>query len=337
MKRPAVVAVAVSAAVAIAAAGGGALAGCGGTTSGHHHDPASTPRSAGPLYSPFTGERVARLDRVLALKIDNIVYARPQTGLTHADIIYVEPVEGGLSRFLAVFSSHFPRVIGPVRSARAEDLQILSQFGRPGFAWSGAQPHLVPVVEHAHVVDLYAGIVSGYFRGTNRIAPYNLYAQTSQLLAESRWASIAHDIGFRFGAAPSGGKPAGSFSVRYPSASFSFRWTPAQHRWRVWMDGAPARTTDAGQMAPPTVVIQYVHVGKSDRFLEHGSPPPYAESIGHGTALVLRDGRAYRVHWSRPTARGGTTYTLPNGQRMAFARGQVWIVLAFGPGSTWRL
>jgi hypothetical protein len=336
MKRRAVVAGAVSAAVAIAAASGGVLAGCAGTTSGQHQA-GSAPGSAGPLYSPFTGERVARLHTVLALKIDNIVYARPQTGLTHADIIYVEPVEGGLSRFLAVFSSHVPRVIGPVRSARAEDLQILSQFGRPAFAWSGAQPHLVPVVEHAHVVDLYAGIVGGYFRGTNRIAPYNLYAQTSQLLAESRRASIAHDIGFRFGAAPAGGKPTGSISVHYPSASFSFRWTPVQHRWRVWMDGAPARTTDAGQMGPPTVVIQYVHVGRSERFLEHGSPPPYAETIGHGTALVLRDGRAYRVHWSRPAARGGTTYTLPNGQRMTFARGQVWVVLAFGPGSTWHL
>ncbi len=337
MPRPAVIAGAVSAAVAIAAASGGAFAGCAGNSSGHQHDPGSAPRSASPLYSPFTGERVARLDRVLALKIDNIVYARPQTGLTHADIIYVEPVEGGLSRFLAVFSSHFPRVIGPVRSARAEDLQILSQFGRPAFAWSGAQPHLVPVVEHAHVVDLYAGLAGGYFRGTNRIAPYNLYAQTSKLLAESRRASIAHDIGFRFGAAPAGGKPTRSFSIRYPSASFSFRWTPAQQRWRVWMDGAPARTTDAGQMGPPTVVIQYVHVAKSERFLEHGSPPPYAESVGHGTAVVLRDGRAYRGHWSRPTAHGGTIYTLPNGQRMTFTRGQVWVVLAFGPGSTWHL
>ena len=65
------------------------------------------------LLSPFTGEPVPSLNRVLAVKIDNIVYARPQTGLTHADIVYVLPVEGGLSRFLAVFSSHYPPVIGP--------------------------------------------------------------------------------------------------------------------------------------------------------------------------------------------------------------------------------
>ena len=56
------------------------------------------------LRSPFTGEPVRSLNRVLAVKIDNIVYARPQTGLDHADIVYVLPVEGGLSRFLAIFS-----------------------------------------------------------------------------------------------------------------------------------------------------------------------------------------------------------------------------------------
>jgi Protein of unknown function (DUF3048) N-terminal domain len=75
-------------------------------------------RTAGAdLRSTLTGEPVSSLSRVLAVKIDNIVYARPQTGLDHADIVYVLPAEGGLSRFLAIFSSDFPSVIGPVRSA----------------------------------------------------------------------------------------------------------------------------------------------------------------------------------------------------------------------------
>src|SRR5215471_3210695 len=105
------------------------LAACG-------HAPA--PSHARQLRSPFTGEPIPSLNRTLAVKIDNIVYARPQTGLTHADIVYVLPVEGGLSRFLTVFSSHHPRVIGPVRSAREDDIQLLRQFGRPAFAFSGA-------------------------------------------------------------------------------------------------------------------------------------------------------------------------------------------------------
>src|SRR5690348_16781283 len=83
--------------------------------------------SAGRV-SPFTGEPVTGRRPVLTLKIDNIVFARPQTGLTRADLVYLLPVEGGLSRILAVFSSRFPPVIGPVRSAREEDLQLLRQF-----------------------------------------------------------------------------------------------------------------------------------------------------------------------------------------------------------------
>ena len=94
----------------------------------------AVPPKAVQVLSPFTGEPVPSLNRVLAVKIDNIVNARPQTGLNHADIVYVLPVEGGLSRFLAIFSSHYPPVIWPVRSAREDDLPLLRQFGRPAFA-----------------------------------------------------------------------------------------------------------------------------------------------------------------------------------------------------------
>ena len=66
-----------------------------------------------------------------------------------------------------------------------------------------------------------------------------------------------------------------------------------------------------------------------DRFLEYGSRPPYAESTGSGTALVLRDGKAWTAHWSRPTANGGTTFTTTGGRPMTFAPGQVWTVLAY--------
>jgi Protein of unknown function (DUF3048) N-terminal domain/Protein of unknown function (DUF3048) C-terminal domain len=263
---------------------------------------------------------------VLAVKIDNIVNARPQTGLSRADIVYVLPVEGGLSRFLAIYSSHFPPVVGPVRSARDDDLQVLRQFGRPAFAYSGAQPHLLPVVEQARIVDLYAGKVGGYYRDNNRVAPYNLYAHTDQLLAEAHGASKAHDIGFRFGPPPSGGTPATAESASYPNATFTFRWSQTAGRWLVSIDGARAMTTDAGQLGAPTVVIQYTRVGTS-RFPEWGGPAPYAYSTGSGRATVLRDGKAWTVHWSRPHGSDGTTYTTSSGQRMTFARGQVWVLL----------
>jgi hypothetical protein len=299
--------------------------------------PAHRPVHRGPLLSPFTGEPVHRLKRVLIVKIGNTLPERPATGLASADIVYLIPVEGGLSRIMAVFSSHYPRVIGPVRSARQDDIDLLRQFGRPAFAWSGAQPQLVPVVEHSRIADLYAGTAAGYFRSIDRVEPYNLYATTRTLLKEARHASVARDIGFRFGPPPAGGQPRRTESVSYPAASFRFTWSPHRGRWMVRMDGSPAVATGAGQLSAPTVVIQRVVVGLS-RFLEQGPMmPPDAKTVGSGTALVLRDGQEYHARWSRPTANGGTTFTTDSGRPMTFARGPVWVVLAYGPGSSrWR-
>jgi hypothetical protein len=322
---------AASGVVVIGAAAATAVALTASTTPAVTHKPrptASATPSPSPsqLLSPFTGEPVSSLGPVLAVKIDNIVYARPQTGLNDADIVYVLPVEGGLTRFLAIFSSHFPPVIGPVRSARADDLQLLGQFGRPAFAYSGAQGQLLLKVESSRIVDLYAGLVGGYYRNYDRIAPYNLYATTSTLLAEAKGASTAHSIGFKFGPPPAGGQVMGSDTVTYPSAKFTFTWSQATNRWLVSMDGTPAMTTDGGQMSAATVVIQHTLVYKSG-YLEYGYPPPYATTVGQGTAVVLRNGQAYNVRWSRPNINGGTTYTTASGKPMTFAPGQVWIVL----------
>lgn len=283
----------------------------------------SSPR----VLSPFTGEPVKRLGPVLAVKIDNIRQARPQTGLSKADIVYVLPVEGGLSRFLAIFSARIPPVIGPVRSARETDLQLLRQFGRPAFAFSGAHPHLLPVIERARIVDLYSGRVSGYFRDHRRVAPYNLYGRGARLQQAARDADHARDIGFRFGPAPRGGRPAAAESVSYPAASFTFTWLASQARWLVRIDGQRAGTAEDGQLSAATVVIQDTAVKKS-RF---NSLSPFAQSVGAGKAIVLRDGRAYQARWSRPSADGGTAFRTAGGQPMTFARGPVWIILTKGP------
>ena len=265
------------------------------------------------------------LGRVLAVKIDNTALGRPQTGLASADIVYVLPMEGGLSRYMAVFSSHYPPSIGPVRSAREEDILLLRQFGRPAFAFSGAQPQLLPVVERARIVDLYSGRVRGYYRIQSRFAPYNLYANTHILLSQASRASRAHDIGFRFGSAPAGGRAMKSFSAGYPAATFRFQWSSRIGRWLVWTDGSRDRVTHHGQLRPATVIIQRTTI-RTSRFREGGARPPYAETVGSGGAVILRNGRAYNVHWSRPNGNAGTTFTLASGKRMTFAPGQVWVV-----------
>ena len=73
---------------------------------------------------------------------------------------------------MAIFSSRYPPVVGPVRSAREDDLQLLRQFGRPAFAYSGATPRLLPYIHRtARIVNLYAGTTSGYYRDLSRVSP----------------------------------------------------------------------------------------------------------------------------------------------------------------------
>jgi hypothetical protein len=287
----------------------------------------SSPGSSPGLLSPFTGEPVSGPQPVLAVKIDNLVDARPQTGLTRADIVYVLPVEGGLSRLMAVFSSEFPPVVGPVRSARLQDLELLRQFGRPAFAYSGAAPSALPTINRAPIVNLRDGLAHGYFRDNRRVAPHNLYAHTSALRTQAAGASDAHSIGFRFGPAPQGGRPVAAESVSYPAASFRFTWSAARGRWLVGMDGSRATSTEDGQLSAATVVIQYTQVKIPPATGPH-APTPFAKSIGSGRALVLRGGRVFQARWSRPAADDGTTFRTASGQPMTFARGPVWIVLA---------
>ncbi len=292
---------------------------------------AGRPPGGGSSVSPLTG-LPGRAGGVLAVKIDNFVQARPQTGVNSADVVYAIEVEGGLSRFLAVYDSdHLPPgdTVGPVRSARESDLDVLRQYGKVDFGYSGALTKFLPVLKAADIVNCspdQAG--SAYFRGQDRAAPFNEFLRPSGALRECPGTAQAKDIGFRFGPAPHGGVPTSSFSARMPAASFTFTWSASQGRYLVSLDGSPARTTDAGRMGAPTVVIQRVAETTSPRGLmdSPGVKSPFAPTVGSGTAVVLRDGRAYQGGWSRPDAGGGTVFTF-QGQRMNFHPGQVWVVL----------
>ena len=278
--------------------------------------------------SPFTGEQRVG-DQVLAVKIDNVRPARPQTGLDQADLVYVEQVEAGLTRIMAVFASRIPGEAGPVRSARESDLELLRQFDRPAFCYSGVQSRLRDRVESAHLIALPPGrLPDGYVRRSGRPAPHNLYLRPEVALRAASDASPPRDIGFRFGSAPSGGRTAQERTVRYPAASYGFNWSADEERWLVSMDGEPAVTDGGDRLGPPTVVVQSVRIRSSAFGDRGGNNTPFTVTVGSGRALVLRGGREYDARWSRPDAAGGTTFTDADGRRLRFARGQVWVLLA---------
>ncbi|CAL9387188.1 DUF3048 domain-containing protein [Streptomyces sp. enrichment culture] len=308
-----------TAAVAVSLAAAGCTAGPGTKDDGRasHAPRPERSHSAAPASGP-----------VLAVKVDNVRAARPQTGLEDADVVYAEPVEAGLSRLMAIYATKLPESVGPVRSARESDLELLGQFDQPVLAFSGAQSKLLPLIDKAPLRAEPADEDSAaYARDPNRQAPHNLYLRPDELLRKPSGAA-ALTTGFTYGKAPAGGHAESSHTVRYPSASFTFTWSDSRDRWLVAMDGSPARTTDGGRLAPATVVVQHVTVRESAFRDFRGSNSPYVESVGSGQAEVLRDGRAYDATWKRGAAEDGTTFTTEDGKPLHFAEGQVWVVFA---------
>jgi hypothetical protein len=293
--------------VAVAALAAGCKVGTSGGTDGRGGGTA-------PARSYLTGEPGAA-GKVLAVKIDNVGAARPQTGLDGADIVYAIEVEGGLSRLMAVFdTSHLPPVVGPVRSARETDLQLLPQYGRPALAFSGAQSQLLPVLKADKDVVAVTG-TAAFFRSSARPAPHNEYLRTKGAAGS---AAPPRDIGLRFAAAPPpGGTAATTASAAMPSARFTFTWNGS--RYRVAMDGSATPWT------ADNVILQHVRVEES-RFHSRTGYVPFSRTVGSGSAVILRDGREYAAHWSRPAQSAGTSYTL-NGTALPLHPGRTWIVL----------
>lgn len=267
--------------------------------------------------------------KVLAVKIDNVAPARPQTGLDQADIVYVEQVEAGLSRLLAVYSSELPPVIGPVRSARETDLELLRQFDRPVLAFSGAQSRLLPAIDRAPLDAVPPSAAPrAYFRGPERPAPHNLYLRPEGIPYAASGTGAVEALGLRFGPAPPGGRADESRTVRFPSARTTFTWSAERERWLVSMDGSPARTSEGGRLGAATVIVQDVTVRPSAFGDRSGNNTPFTETVGSGTAHVLRDGKAYEARWARPSADADTAFTTPDGERIDLASGPLWIVYA---------
>ncbi|EPJ34028.1 putative lipoprotein YerB [Streptomyces afghaniensis 772] len=310
----ALLAATVTAALAAGCTGGGAPGDDGRGTS-RQSEPGTSPSATG--------------SSVLAVKLDNAAAARPHTGVDAADVVYAEQVEGGLSRLMAVYATRLPKEVGPVRSARESDLELLRQFDRPILAFSGAQKKLLPLIDRAPLrAETPGSAPDAFFRGSGKPAPHNLYLRPERILPEAP-GPAALTTGFRYGPAPAGGGTAAtSQTVRYPAARFTFTWSDSRDRWLVGMDGAPATTADGTRMAAATVVVQYVKVRESAFRDFLGNNTPYTETVGSGKARVLRDGRAYDVNWKREDASDGTAFTTGDGMPVNFAKGQVWVVYA---------
>jgi len=282
---------------------------------------------------------------ILVVKIDDTSAAHPQAGLEDADVVYIEQVEGGLTRLAAVFSSKIPDVIGPVRSARISDIELLVQYGRVAFAYSGAQSKLLPVIAKANLENLGAQRQGRdiYADDPARLAPTAMMLQAKVLMekvaTQGSVIAISKNIGWNFGDTRETGTAISSVKVSWPASSYDATWSPTEKRWLLSNRGLPDLAASGVHLGPTTFVIQLVSITPSEFFDKVGGVTPFSETVGSGKGFILRDGLAIDALWNRPTAEAGTSWTLPTGEEILFAPGQVWVALTdkqpvFTPAST---
>jgi hypothetical protein len=283
-----------------------------------------------PTTSPLSGRKGGYGKPVVVVKLDNTPSAQPHRGLAAADVVYVEPVEWGLTRLAAVYATSVPKVVGPVRSARVSDIEVFAPYGNVAFVYSGAQKRLQPKLYDANWTPVSPDLKSpGFHRESGRVAPFNLMAEPRRILSRVDDVAGAEDMGLVFTSRKvKGGSAARTVTARWPGTTIQFRWNREAGAYDVWMHGRPARDTGSpGVQRASTVVVQYVKEvdsGYGDKF---GGRTPMTVTVGKGKGVVLRDGRAHKITWRRTKAGKPTRYLDAKGKPIAFDPGQVWIVL----------
>jgi hypothetical protein len=281
---------------------------------------AKTPTASPKATDPLTGGRVSNHE-VIAVKVENIAAARPQVGLSRADITFVEEVEGAQTRLIAIFHSRFPKRLGPVRSARSTDVQLLPLFGKPGLVYSGANSSVQRKIDNASIVPIPRST-----RDHRRVAPHNVFVNLAAI-AQSTKLATATPIGWTFSESAPRGAAANSAKVRVGHDVFNFKYSSG--RYTVRWDGLKYADGDNGAITKTdNVVIMKVHNHRDGNRDVLGAPSVQSDTVGKGTVIIYRDGKKIVGQWKRTRASAPLRFTDKSGESIELKPGQTWVALA---------
>jgi Protein of unknown function (DUF3048) N-terminal domain/Protein of unknown function (DUF3048) C-terminal domain len=299
--------------------------------------PSSSPRDvqAGPAKCPLTGRRPGKGVEVqrpaVAVKIENSPEARPQSGLDHADVVFEELVEGGITRFAAIFQCDSVKKAGPVRSARFDDPDFIKPV-TSALAFAGANAIVTRSLTHHHM-KLFTDLVDP--KALYRVPPGNtsdhsLFANVALLIKQARAKHVhapPNDL-YRFGPPPTKIKPAKKVDLKFEDSSVAepIGWRWKKGLWKRYESGQPFMAADGHQISTPNLLIQRVNVKLSTTLVDvAGNPSPRITFSGHGNALLFRHGGVIKGRWKR--RHGHFLYTTRSGKPLIFAPGPIWIEL----------
>jgi hypothetical protein len=273
---------------------------------------------------PLTGEKPSDA-KVVAVKVENIAAARPQVGLNSADIVFVEEVEGSLTRLVAVYHTSFPKRVGPVRSARNTDVELLPLFGRPGLVYSGANRKVQANIDDSPIVPLQRSDRDG-----SRVAPHNVFVNLDAIAERAEKVATAQDIGWRFAADDPRWDSAGKDSEATGTVGGDeFSFTVADGRYVVRWNGKTYRDGDTGKVATTdNVVIMSVQNKPDGNADVNGSRSVKSSTIGTGKVTIYRDGRMLNGTWQRSGDTKPMKLVDADGKDIPLEPGKTWVLLS---------
>jgi Protein of unknown function (DUF3048) N-terminal domain/Protein of unknown function (DUF3048) C-terminal domain len=322
----------ITAVLAVNLVGGCAAVAANNNANGSNPIPSS---SAASVVAPLTGVSYPAGSNsflagpVVMGKIDNSPEARPQEGLGSTDVVFDEMVEGGLTRFLAVWHSKLPAEYGPIRSVRPMDPDLATAFGGI-ISYSGGQ---IPFVNAMRATGLYNADETSEIgkntmvRVTNRVAPHNLFVKAQNLQAlHMALGAPKPFLNFSDAAsATTAGTPVASVKAQFPAATALWTWQDGL--WHRTQDGkALTDAADGKQITAVNVVVLRVAVDRSFKDPRYGFvPKTLLEGTGKGT--VFDGGKALDVTWTKTAQNGYVQLTDSKGQAVSLLPGNTWFEL----------
>jgi hypothetical protein len=260
----------------------------------------------------------------LVVKIDNHPKSRPQWGLNQADIVFEENVEQ-LTRFAAVYHSQGSDPVGPIRSGRLQDINLLASFNGPLFAWSGGNAQVSAAIRKSTMVDLShssANEAGGFRRESSRVAPHNLVAETSKLWTLAPADAIPPLPQFEYRAdgetVPTDSKPAGAVKISMDGVDIMWEWSPENLTFVRSQDDKPHVDMQDVRINAPNVVVVSVVYTKS------GSSP-VAKSVGSGEVWVYTAGKLIQGSWERLDPLKPFVFKDTKGAVIKLTPGRTWV------------
>jgi hypothetical protein len=301
------------------------LSACGGNDNQNSGGSTQQKSAAKPVpRSPITGLPLTSTPKhpIMGVKIDNSANSAPQVGLSKADMVVEELVEGGLTRLAAFYYSSIPDNVGPIRSMRASDIDVVSPV-HATMVTSGAAGRTIARIRGAHI-PFYGEGSPGMYRSSERAAPYNLFVHLNDVAkaAKAKAATPANYLQWGDKHLPKGIKVT-TIGAQF-SGGHTTQWKFENGSYHNLNSNAPA-----GDQFPATnVLVLRVREGNAGYLDPAGNPVPETLFTGKGNALLFHDGRMIAANWHKGKAPGSRiTLTTKKGQKLEVPAGHTWIEL----------